>query len=122
MTRPTILTDDLNLQTYNIPERKDRGGNAHGGTMVYVKEEIHYKRRDDLEVRGTECIRIELVNNKKRILFGTFYRAPNSDADYYNHIEDSVALAVDTDISDIVITRLPVTSTATTSTINQEEN
>ena len=45
-----------------------------------------------------------MINPRRRILFGLFYRAPNSDANYYNNIEDLVSLAVDTGIKDIVIT------------------
>ena len=51
-----------------------------------------------------ECLWIEVINSRRRILFGLFYRAPNSDANYYNKIEDSVSLAVDTGIKDIVVT------------------
>ena len=72
--------------------------------MIYVKEGLHYKRRADLEIQGIECIWIEVANNNKRILFGLFYRPPNSSASYFSDIEDSVALAVDTGISDIIIT------------------
>ena len=101
---PTTLIDDLLLQSYNTPERNDRAGDAHGGVIVYVKEGIRYKRRKDLEIRGIECVWIEVANNNKRILFGLFYRAPNSDANYLISIEDSISLAVDTGIADIIIT------------------
>ena len=46
---------------------------------------------------------MEVINPRRRILFGLFYRASNSDANNYNNIEDSVSLAVDTGIKDIVI-------------------
>ena len=72
--------------------------------MLYVKEGIHYKRRDDLEIRGIESIWIEVANRHKHILFGLFYRPPNSDINYYLDIENSLHLAFDTDISDIIIT------------------
>ena len=101
---PTTLIDDLLLQSYNTPKRNDRASDAHGGVIVYVKEGIRYKRRKDLEIRGIECVWIEVANNNKRILFGLFYRAPNSDANYLSSIEDSIALAVDTGIADIIIT------------------
>ena len=101
---PAVSTNDLMLQSYNIPERKDRTGDPHGGVIVYVKNGIFYKRREDLEIRGLECLWIEVINPRRRILFGLFYRAPNSDANYYNNIEDSVSLSVDTGIKDIVIT------------------
>ena len=57
------------LQSYNIPERKDRTGDPHGGVIVYVKSEIFYKRREDLEIRGLECFWIEVINPRRRILF-----------------------------------------------------
>ncbi|MCG7870185.1 MAG: hypothetical protein JAY74_27935 [Candidatus Thiodiazotropha taylori] len=100
----SVDTDDLLLESYNQPERKDRVGDNHGGVILYVKETLFYKRRDDLEIRGVENIWIELANNHKRVLFGVFYRPPNSDATYFSNIEDSLALAVDTGISDIIVT------------------
>ena len=69
---PGISTDDLLMQSYNTPERKDRTGDSHGGIMIYLKEGIYYKRRNDLEIRGFECIWIEIIYNRKHILFGLF--------------------------------------------------
>ena len=97
-------TNDLVLDSYSKPERKDRVGDAHGGVMIYVKEYIHYRRRRDLEPRGVECIWIEIANNTKHALFGVYYRPPNSDSTYYTSIEDSLHLATDTGINDIIIT------------------
>ena len=37
-------------------------------------------------------------------MFGVFYRPPNSDSIYYGTIKDSIHLAVDTGINDIIIT------------------
>ena len=101
---PTIDTDDLILQSYYRPERKDRNSDTHGGVMLYVKEGLHYKRRDDLELQNIENIWIELANSQKRTLLRLFYRPPNSDAAYLAHIEDSISLAIDTDISELIIT------------------
>ena len=100
----SVDTDDLMLESYNQPERKDRVGDCHGGVILYVKETLFYKRRGDLEIRGVENIWIELANNHKRVLFGVFYRPPNSDTNYFSNIEDSLALAVDTGISDVIVT------------------
>lgn len=100
----SIDTTDLLLQSYCTPERKDRIGDSHGGLLLYVKEGIHFKRREDLEIRDIECLWIEISNNRKHILFGLFYRPPNSDRDYFTNIEDSIALASDTGISDIIVT------------------
>ena len=101
---PSIDSEDLSLISFNKPERKDRIGDSHGGVMLYVKTGIHYKRRADLEISDTESIWIELINNHKHILFGLFYRPPNSDANYYTNIENSLALAVYTGLTDIIIT------------------
>ena len=70
------------LQSYSTPERKDRVDDRYGGVILYVKEGIRYKRRDDLEIKGIESIWVEVANKHKRILFGVFYRPPNSDANY----------------------------------------
>ena len=38
----SISTDDLLLQQYHLPERKDRIGDSNGGVMIYVRENIYY--------------------------------------------------------------------------------
>ena len=100
----SVDTEDLILESYQSPERKDREGDNHGGVNIYVKEGIYYKRRNDLEIQDLEAIWIEVANTRKHILFGLFYRPPNSNANYYSMIEDSLSLAVDTNISDMIVT------------------
>ena len=72
--------------------------------MIYIRDSVYHKRRYDLEPRDTECIWIEIKLNHIRILFGLFYRPPNSDMSYYSSIEDSISLAMDTQINNIIIT------------------
>ena len=43
------------------------------------------------------------LNNSRNVLFGVFNRPPNSSALYTSLIEDSIGLAVDTNINDIII-------------------
>ena len=100
---PAISTADLQLQSYHSPECKDRFSDNHGGVIIYVKDTLFYRRRNDLEPIGIECLRIEIIIKHKKILFGLFYRAPNSAANYYVSIEDSISLAVDTGMNDIII-------------------
>ena len=95
---------DLLLQSYNRPERKNRVGDSHGGVILYIKEGIHYYRRKDREIRGIESIWVELANKHNCILFGLFYRPHGSSINYYSDIENSLNLAVDTDISSIIVT------------------
>lgn len=101
---PSILTEDIYLDSYLPPERKDRTGDNHGGVMIYVKDTLYYKRRLDLEPAGIECIWIELQLKHKKVLFGLFYRPPNSDAEYFTSSENSIFLAIDTGIKDVIIT------------------
>ena len=64
--------------------------------MTYVNEGIYYKCRDDLEIRGIECLWIEVANHNKRIRFALFYRPPNLNM---SDIEDSIALATQPTLS-----------------------
>ena len=71
----SVDTEDLFLESYHIPERKDREADNHVGVIIYVKECIYYKRRNDLEIQGLEAIWIEVANTHKHILFGLFLPA-----------------------------------------------
>ena len=101
---PAVTNDDISLLSYHLPKLKDRVADSHGGVVIYIKDHIHYVRRRDLEPIGVECVWVELRLKHKHILFGLFYRPPNSDALYFSSIEDSIHLAVDTGIQDIIVT------------------
>ncbi len=96
-------SDDILFQNFKTPERKDRVGDRHGGVILYIRDSLFHKRRRDIEIPVIESIWIEVVSNKKHFLFGVFYRPPNSNALYNNSIEDSIQLAIDTGLRDIVI-------------------
>ena len=51
-----ISTADLQLQSYHSPERKDRVSDNHGDVIIYVKDTLFYRRRNDLEPLGIECL------------------------------------------------------------------
>ena len=44
-----IQTTDLLMPNFKPPERKDRARDHHGGVMIYVKDSVHYTRRNDLD-------------------------------------------------------------------------
>ena len=88
---PTVQSDNLVFQTFHKPEHKDRRSDHFGGLLLYIKSGIFYKRRCDLKINGIECIWIEVVLNKKSLLFCLFYRPPNSSADVYSNIEESIS-------------------------------
>ena len=98
-------TSDLIFPSYYAPERKDRISDRYGGVMVYIKDSISYIRRNYLEINGLECIWVQTkMCNKRNILYGNFYRSPNADFAYYSLIEDSIGPAMDSNISNVVIT------------------
>ena len=100
----TVPSSELLFSDFHPPERKDRANDRHGGVIAYVKQNIPLKRRTDLELNGIECIWIQITLKHKPVLIGTFYRPPNSDIVYTDMIQDSINLAIDTGIKDIIIT------------------
>ena len=101
----SILSSDLMFNGFHLPIRKDRPLDPHGGVIIYVNENIAFKRRSDLEFNHIECIWIEVTPNKnKSILFGVFYRPPSADSAYMKAIEDSFGLACDSCVNDVIIT------------------
>ena len=91
------------MPNFKPPERKDRTRDHHGGVMIYVNDSVNYTRRNDLEPLNM-CIWIEIQHKQTEILFGLFYRPPYADALYLSAIEDSISLALDTQISNIIVT------------------
>ena len=92
------------FQNYQVPFRKDRITNSYGRVIVYVKDNILCKRSLDLEIDGVECIWLELTLWNKTVLFSVFYRPPNSPAQTLVDIENTIDLAFDTNIGNIIVT------------------
>ena len=76
----------------------------HGGVKIDVKDSVHDTRRNDLEPLNIECLWIEIQLKQTRILFGLFDIPPKSDTLYLSAIEDSISLALDTQINNIIVT------------------
>ena len=95
--------DTISLKVYNL-YRRDRVGDNHGGICEYAKQNVHSRRRQDIELANIECQWIEVSTHNKKIILGTFYRPPNSTQDVLTSIEDLISLAYDTNIQNILIT------------------
>ena len=54
-----------------MPFRKDRGINHEGGLTIYIKNNIFFKRRDDLDNNSIEniCIEVQSRRNKFYLVF-----------------------------------------------------
>ena len=100
----SIDDTDLKLLNYQSPFRKDRQTNNYGGVIVYVRDNIPCKRRPDLEVQGLESLWLELRLKSKVVLFGTFYRPPDSSNEILDKIEESIDLSLDNDVADVMVT------------------
>ena len=97
---PFLYLYIIRTVTYNTPHLNQSVFAKPWRCYVICQTGIHYKRRAGLEIRNIESIWIELVKN----LFGQFDQPPIFDVSYYTNIENYLALAVDTGITDIIIT------------------
>lgn len=89
----SVSQQDIRIPHYHPPIRKDRETDHYGGVAIYIKDNIFYKRRHDLETQGIECICAEIqISKSKTVLFGTFYRAPNLPVASITSLEHSIAL------------------------------
>ena len=57
-----------------------------GGVAVYVKSNISFKRRWDLEMDSLELIWLEVMTLQGKILIGKAYRPPNNEH-FWSHFE-----------------------------------
>ena len=76
------------------------------GQMIIMVEFVFFisKRRHDLELSNIECLWVETSIKNKIHPIGTFYRPPNLTNAILSTIEDSIGLAFETNISNILIT------------------
>ena len=99
----SIPSSNLMINSYHIPIRKDRDYNNGGGLIIYIKNNIFFKRRDDLESNSIENIWVEIQSTKNKYLLGLFYRPPESISDYWNEFENVIEKASEENL-DIIIT------------------
>ena len=74
-----------------VTEHKCRQGKSGGGVCLYVKDNVNYKRRCDLEsafnTLTVECVFIEIHGRQfgtKPIIIGEIYRPPGGSVDDFN--------------------------------------
>jgi hypothetical protein len=100
---PEIETEKLKIPDFHEPIRRDREGGQHGGVAIYCRETHTSKERKDLEVRGLEAVWAEITARGKKFLVGCMYRPPNSVAEIWDKIEDSIESAKNTGIGSIYL-------------------
>lgn len=82
------LSKLFHVEGYQPPFRKDNLSNGGGGIMVYVRNNIIAKRREDLEINDISCVWLEITQGKgKSFLIGNLYRPPDSRVEYNDRFE-----------------------------------
>ena len=85
----SITCNIVSLNGYNL-ERKDRDING-GGVCCYIRENIPYIRRYDLEKEELELIWVELKPRNQTSLFVCImYRQPSSLSSYFDLLEENL--------------------------------
>ena len=69
----SINTDDILIEGFDIPFRKDRT-NHGGGVLVYFREGLSVSRRLELENDIDETIWVKVMFQNQSIIIGTVYR------------------------------------------------
>ena len=98
-----IQTKNLLIDSYHDPIRKDRNTNNGGGLMLYMKNNIFYKHRPDLESDELENIWVEIRSLKNKYLIGHFYRPPESTADFWEKFENTIEKASEENLDLIIL-------------------
>ena len=91
----TFLNSDINnselaIEGFNF-ERKDRQKQSGGGLLIFIKNEINYKRRLDLESTDIETVWLEFKFPFKSSILTCFtYRPPSSDTAWIDLFEHQI--------------------------------
>ena len=85
----TIHDNEIQLPGFEVV-RKDRtvNGRNGGGVCIYLRSNLNYHTRDDLNSELLESLSIEITKPRsKPFLVSTWYRPPSSSADTLNAFE-----------------------------------
>ena len=84
--------DDSTLQVHHyFLERRDRIGKVGGGLVCFIKNNLNYKRRYDLEDENIETVWIELVfKSSANILICMLYRSPNAPINWLEYFHSAL--------------------------------
>ncbi|XP_062610974.1 uncharacterized protein LOC134272825, partial [Saccostrea cucullata] len=99
-----ISDSDLSIDGY-VLERKDRQNKAGGGIVIYISNDLSYKRRKDLEISNIETIWLEInLKNTKSILYCSAYRPPSAPSCWVEDLAREINRAPCCDDQEIILT------------------
>ena len=84
-------TNVFKINGFQKPFRKDNCSNGGGGLIVYVRNNINARRREDLETHDIPCLWLEITpTNSKSFLAGNIYRPPTATVEFNDRFEDFI--------------------------------
>lgn len=90
-------TDAFKINGFQI-FRKDNDSNGGGGLLVYVKNGINARRREDLETNNISCLWLEISPARsKSFLVGNLYRPPDTRAEFNDRFEEFIDILINED-------------------------
>ena len=93
----SITDEEVSVDGYYV-ERLDRTTGSYGGVVCFIRNEINYERRKDLEMKGMEAIWIEVCFPKTTsILIFFMYKPPENSRhlvkNFVNKFENMIEIA-----------------------------
>ena len=97
-TNTSIKDSELEIPGYKL-ERRDRRNGPLGGVLCYIRDDLCYQRRPDLEIVEIESIWIEFLFPKsKPFLVSTVYKPPDGsdylDENFLSNLDSMLSTAI----------------------------
>ena len=100
---PQLANDEILINNFEPPYRKDRDNRLGGGVAIYVRSGMQSKQRTDLIHGDIEALCIEVTIKHKKLLICGIYRPPNSNNNYYDLIENTFDNLSNISTKDLII-------------------
>ena len=93
----------MELPGFASIEHKDRRGEAYGGVGLYVRQNIHYERRTDLESDNLEILWTVVWTKTGKLLIGVCYRPPSALINYWDKLAENIERAMAMDLPILIM-------------------
>ena len=100
---PHANVSSLDITGYQKLMTRNRTDRQGGGVGVYAADHIGATRATNIEMPGIELMWVNITLGGNKLLLGVCYRPPNSPADFWVKLQDSLDLAKQTGYRDILL-------------------